>query len=109
MPEHEPHCCGTLRGGTQKGLIAFSCKSCAITKFTGCCSFLAAGTLKAYWIRCRNLSGVSEDTFEALKSSIKVSNADGYLCHISSETTLPCPPWMTFAILTNPGGSLSSS
>ena len=52
---------------------------------------------------------MSEDTFEALKSSIKVSNADGYLCHITSEATLPCPPAMTFAILTNPGDGLSSS
>lgn len=45
------------------------------------------------------------------KHNISVSNARGYLCHISTHGTYDCPPGLIFALFTNPGvlQSLSAS
>ena len=37
------------------------------------------------------------------KTSINVSNAHGYLCHISTEGRYDCPPALIYALFTNPG------
>lgn len=48
-----------------------------------------------------NLAG--ESIITSGRSSIKVSNAQGYLCHVTSVGDYDCAPAFMFGLFTNPG------